>query len=128
MKKKYFINLAIMLLLSVSVFAQDASLQPKPANQRTKEMLLTLQTDLSISNDQAAKAYTPFFDFYAAQEKAMNDMVAAGQINREELKELRAKLIVERDAKLQTIFTEAQMKKFKDEVEPAMRQQRSAKN
>ena len=130
MKKQLIIGL-LALTISGSVMAQNAvnaapseQRQIKAPNERTKETILKLQQELGLSNDQMAKSYDPFFEFFNAQHIVMEEMRASGRIDREAMKEKRDVLAGERDVKLKAIFTEEQMKKFKEVVEPAMRMQR----
>lgn len=130
MKKQLIIGLLAMIT-SGSVMAQNGEnaasteqRQPKAPNERTKETILKLQQELGLSNDQMAKTYDPFFEFFTAQHNVMEEMRASGRIDREAMKEKRDVLAGERDVKLKVIFTEEQMKKFKEVVEPAMRMQK----
>lgn len=130
MKKQLIIGL-LAIITSGSVMAQNAEnaasteqRQPKAPNERTKETILKLQQELGLSNDQMAKTYDPFFEFFNAQHIVMEEMRASGRIDREAMKEKRDFLARERDVKLKVIFTEEQMKKFKEVVEPAMRMQK----
>jgi periplasmic protein CpxP/Spy len=108
--------------------AASQNVEQKQPNERTKETLLKLQAELGISNDQAGKAYPVFEAFYTAQQKMRDEMRAAGgEMDREKMKAARQELADKRDAHLKEIFTEAQMKKWKDEVEPSMRPQRKSK-
>lgn len=71
-----------------------------------------------------------FAFYYRAQDKLRDDMMAnsgGGRPDQAAMDEMRAKmqeLVKERDEKLQKIFTEAQMKKWKDEIEPALNPRR----
>jgi protein CpxP len=98
--------------------------QQKTPAERTKETLLKLQDALPFTGDQGAKSYPIFFDFYTAQQKAMEDMRASGTMDRDAMKATRDKLAAERDAKLAVIFTPDQMKKWTNEIEPSLRPQR----
>ena len=59
------------------------------------------------------------------QQKAMDEIRAAGG-DREAMQAKRKEFTDARDAKLKEIFTEAQMKQWKDEIEPSLRPQRPA--
>ena len=99
-------------------------MQQKTPSERTKETLLKLQTDLSINNEQSAKAQPVFLDFYTQQQQAMDDMRASGSFDREAMKATRERLAAIRDKHLTEIFTADQMTKWKTVVEPSMRPQR----
>ncbi len=133
MKKQLLFSLFAITIAATSVKAQEGTMAAAPAqgmeqkqpNERAKETLLKLQADLGISNDQSGKAYPVFEAFYTAQQKLRDEMRAAGgQMDREKMKASREELVAKRDEQLKVIFTEAQMKKWKDEIEPSMRPQR----
>ena len=50
--------------------------------------------------------------------------IRSGGGGREEMMAARQKLVEERDQKLKGVLSEAQMKTWKDEIEPSMRPQR----
>ncbi len=135
MKRKLLFSLLAIAISIATVKAQDGAMAAPPAgmeqkqpNERTKEILLKLQTDLGLSSEQGGKAYPVFEEFFTAQQKMRDEMRAAGgEIDREKMKATREEMATKRDDKLKLIFTEAQMKKWKDEIEPSMRPQRKPK-
>jgi periplasmic protein CpxP/Spy len=133
MKKQFLLSLLAIAITTTTVKAQEAiaaapqNVEQKQPNERTKETLLKLQAELGISNDQSAKAYPVFEAFYTAQQKLREEMRASGSNDREKMKAGREELVTKRDEQLKEIFTEAQMKKWKEEVEPSMRSQRKNK-
>ena len=64
-------------------------------------------------------------EFINGQQKAMDEVRASGG-DREAMMAKRKEFSDSRDAKLKLIFTEAQMKQWKDEIEPSLRPQRPA--
>jgi periplasmic protein CpxP/Spy len=135
MKKQFLLSLLAIVVITTTIKAQEAvkpaspqGMEQKQPNEKTKETLLKLQTELGISNDQAGKAYSVFEEFYIAQQKFRDEMrVVDGGTDKEKMKANRDELTTKRDEQLKLIFTEAQMKKWKDEVEPTMRPQRKNK-
>lgn len=72
-----------------------------------------------------AEVDSAFAAFYRAQDKMREELMAGGERpDRETMMAKNKALADERDAKLLKIFTEAQYKKWKDEIEPALRPQR----
>ena len=59
---------------------------------------------------------------------AVNEMRASGSVDRDAMMAKRKEQSDARDLKLKAIFTEDQMKKWKDEIEPTTRQQRAPSN
>lgn len=104
--------------------APPQGMQQKTPAERTKETILKLQTDLSINNDQSAKANPVFLDYYTNMQQAMDEMRASGSFDREAMKAARDKQSAIRDKRLTEIFTADQLTKWKTVVEPSMHQQR----
>ena len=82
--------------------------------ERTKRIVDTLATVFKLDQDHQTQATTVFVDFY----KSMTSMGQGAS------PEDRQKLTADRDDKLRKVLGEDQFKKFKDEIEPAMRQRR----
>ncbi len=80
---------------------------------------------LKLDAETKAKADVIIADYINGQQKAMDEVRAAGG-DREAMMAKRKEFTDARDAKLKAIFTEAQMKQWKDEIEPSLRPQRPA--
>lgn len=126
MKKTIFLMLAIVVT-GLSVSAQGGGgggFQRRTPEERTK-MVMDKLADFKLDKAKADQTDSVFINFYRAQEKMMQDMMAGGgQPDRDKMREGRQKLMGDRDDKLKTIFTADQFKKWKDEIEPSMRPQR----
>jgi protein CpxP len=127
--KKSIILAAFAVLIGVfSAQAQGGNgggggFQRRTVEERVKSVMEKLG-DLKLDKDQTTRTDSAFSEFYRAQDKAMQEMRAAGQPDREKMRETRQKLEADRDEKLKKIFTEAQFKKWKDEIEATTRPQR----
>ena len=122
--KKQFILIVLAALFSISIVnAQGGGGQRKTPEERTKEAMEKL-APLNLDTDAKAKTETTIAEFYNAQQKAMEEMRASGTMDREAMMAKRKELAEARDTKLKAIFTADQMKKWKDEIEPALRPQR----
>ena len=97
--------------------------QQKTPAERTKETLLKIETDMAVTNDQAAKAFPVFLDFYTGMETAMQSM-RAGTTDRDQFKATRDNLSAVRDKRLAGILTADQMTKWTTVVEPSTHPQR----
>jgi hypothetical protein len=94
---------------------------PEENLKMVKEKLV----DLKLSADQTTKSDTVFINFYRERDKMMEEMRAGGgQPDREAMRAKNEKMATDRDDKLKAIFSADQFKKWKDEIEPAMRPQR----
>jgi protein CpxP len=122
--KKAILLLAIAITGVLAVQAQGGGgyqrRTPEERLKLTKEKL----ADLKLDKDQTTKSDSVFMDHYKAQDKMFEEMRAGGAPDREQMREKMQKLAGERDEKLKKIFTEDQFKKWKDEIEPALRPQR----
>ena len=97
--------------------------QRQTPEERTKATMEKLAV-LNLAADAKTKTETVIADFNNAQQKAMEEMRASGSMDRDAMMAKRKELAEARDAKLKLIFTEEQMKKWKDEIEPSLRPQR----
>ena len=123
MKKQLLITLFAIVAAVGSVKAQD-NMQQKTPNERAKETFTKLKTDLVLVVEQEGKVFQAFEDFYTTMQKLREEMRAAGNTDRERMKDNVQRVTTVREDKLKVILTEAQMKKWVNDIEPAMRPQR----
>jgi periplasmic protein CpxP/Spy len=124
--KKMIAAVLITALFSTAAVAQEGGggFARKTVPERVKEVMEKL-TDFKLEKAKADMTDSIFTVFFTAQQKMVEDMRAGGGMpDREVMKEKRQKLVDERDTKLKTVFTEEQFKKWKEEIEPSMRQGR----
>lgn len=126
MKKKIALLFAAAIFSITALMAQDGRQRMTP-EERTK-MTMEKMATLNLSADVKTKTEKIINDFYTAQQKAMQDMRTSGSMDRDAMMATRKKLADERDAKLKEIFTQDQMKKWINEIEPSLRPQRPAQN
>jgi protein CpxP len=94
---------------------------PEENLKMVKEKLV----DLKLSAEQTTKSDTVFINFYRDRDKMMEEMRAGGGApDRDAMRAKSEKLATDRDDKLKAVFSADQFKKWKDEIEPAMRPQR----
>lgn len=124
MKKQLVWMLFAALFSVTAVNAQGGGGQqrqtPEERTKATMEKLAVLNLDAAAK----AKTETVIADFNNAQQKSMEEMRASGSMDRDAMMAKRKELADARDVKLKAIFTEEQMKKWKDEIEPSLRPQR----
>jgi periplasmic protein CpxP/Spy len=122
MKKKIVLFLAVTLSVVFSANAQGG--QRRTAEERVKTAMDKL-ADFKLDKDKSALTDSAFMAYYKAQDKTREEMMAAGGTpDRDAMREKMQKFAAERDEKLKKIFTEAQYKKWKDEIEQTLRPQR----
>lgn len=111
-------------MLSMAAFAQGGGGQRMTAEERVK-FIIEKMTPMNLDADTKSKAGIIITDFVNGQQKAMEEIRANGG-DREAMLAKRKEFADARDAKLKEILTEAQLKQWKDEIEPALRPQRPA--
>ncbi len=117
----------IVFLFAACIFITSANAQGGGQRQTPEERAATAMEKMAPLNlDSAVKVKTNVIitDFFQNQQKAFMEMRESGNMDREAMMAKRKELAGERDAKLKLIFTEAQMKKWVDEIEPSLRPQR----
>lgn len=124
--KKVFLLLAIAITGAFAVQAQGqgggGGFQRRTPEERLK-MVKEKLVDLKLNADQTTKSDSTFMESFRAQGKMMEDMRAGGGApDRDAMREKMQKINADRDEKLKKIFSEDQYKKWKDEIEPSMRQ------
>ncbi len=116
MKVKIFF---ISLFLIGGMMAKAQNDPPRrTVEERVKMVMEKLTPGLNLDKDQQSKTDSTFADYYRSMNKIREGLPAGERPDRAVMDKLRT----ERDEKLKTIFKEEQFKKFKDEIEPSLRQ------
>ncbi len=123
MKKQWVLMVIAAIFGFTTVNAQGGGGQRQTPEERIKATMEKM-APLNLDAETKVKTEVIITDFFNAQQKAMDEMRAGGSFDREAMSAKRKELADSRDAKLKLIFTEAQMKQWKDEIEPSMRPQR----
>ena len=127
--KKIKIGLLAVLMMAgtISTFAQGGGngggggMQQRTPEERSKRVVDTLTSIFKLDAAATTAVQTTFVDYYKASDKMREEMRAGGgQMDRTAFE----KLTSDRDEKLKKSLSADQFKKFKDEIEPAMRQRR----
>jgi len=118
MKKHFIFILGLLLAGTTLVNAQNGP--RRTAEERTKRVVDTLTTVLKHDKAHADQVDTVFLAYNKEADKLRESMQASGNFDRDAF----MKLTSERDEKLKKILSEADFKKFKEEIEPALRPQR----
>lgn len=124
MKKQIVMTTMAAIFSIAAVKAQGGGGQRMTPEERIK---FTIEKMAPLNLDAATKAKSDAIitDYINEQQKAMDEIRANGG-DRDAMMAKRKELVDARDAKLKLIFTEAQMKLWKDEIEPSLRPQRPA--
>jgi len=122
MKKQILLLVAGICFSITSLMAQE-NMQRQTPEERAKSAMEKM-APLNLEAEAKTKTEVIMLDFYTAQQNAMKEMRASGDVNRETMMAKRKELADARDAKLKLIFTTEQLKKWVDEIEPGLRPQR----
>ena len=122
MKKKILL-LAAGICFSITSLVAQENVQRQTPEDRTKAAIEKM-APLNLDTDAKTKTEAIMLEFYTAQQTAMREMRASGNVDRNAMMSKRKELADARDAKLKLIFTAEQFKKWTDEIEPALRPQR----
>jgi len=124
--KKQLVLAAIAAMFSITaVNAQGGGGGQRMTPEERIKFTIEKMAPLNLDADTKAKADIIITDFVNGQQKATDEVRAAGG-DRDAMMAKRKEFADARDAKLKLIFTEAQMKQWKDEIEPSLRPQRPA--
>lgn len=123
MKKQLLLTVFAALIGISTTFAQGGGQRMTP-EERIK---FTIEKMAPLNLDAATKAKSDSIitNYVNESQKAMDEIRAAGG-DRDEMMAKRKELADARDVKLKAIFTEAQYKQWKEEIEPSLRPQRPA--
>lgn len=109
-----------MLLVAGTMFAQGQGFQRRTVEERVKRVVDTLTTVYKFDKTVQDQAMVVFTDYYKAMDKMREGLPEGERPDRTQMD----KLTAERDERLKKVLTEEQFKKFKDEIEPALRSRR----
>jgi thiamine biosynthesis lipoprotein ApbE len=111
--------LTILMFATVLIANAQGGMRRTP-EERTKRVVDTVTTVFKLEANQVAQAQTAFMDYYKESDKLRESMQGGTPPDRSVFE----KLTSDRDEKLKKIFTEDQFKKFKADIEPALRTRR----
>ena len=121
--KKQILLLAAGICFSITSLLAQGNMQRQTPEERTKATIEKM-APLNLDSTTKAKTEVIIADFYNALQKSMEEMRASGAMDREAMMAKRKELADIRDGKLKMIFTQEQLKKWIDEIEPSLRPQR----
>lgn len=124
MKKQIALSLMALFVTMASVMAQSQGGKRLTVAERVKAVNEKL-ADFKLDNDKLNKTDSVFTTYYTSMQKQREEMMSGGGTpDNEAVRDKMLKLNIERDEQLQLIFTNDQFKKWKEDIEPALRPQR----
>jgi acyl-CoA reductase-like NAD-dependent aldehyde dehydrogenase len=126
MKKKILFAAIAALISTAAINAQGGGGFPRrTVEERVKTIHEKFDSTFHLEAAKQTKVDTVFADYYRAQDKSREEMMAGGNPpDRDAMRAKMQELAAQRDGNLKAILTEDQMKKWKDELEPSLRPQR----
>lgn len=125
MKFKVVLVLVLVLCGAVIVNAQQGNYPQRTVEERVKAVHEKLDSAFKFDAAKQGKIDSVFATYYRQQDKVREELRSTGE--RPDRETVIAKMqpaIDARDKELKTIVSEAEFKKWKEEIEPAMMQQR----
>ena len=124
MKKRIAFLIGILFISISSLLAQGQGGPRLTLEERIKAVNEKL-ADFKLDGQKLAKTDSVFTIYYNELQKQREEMRASGGApDRDAMRDKMLKLSNDRDKQLKLIFTAEQFKKWKDDIEPAMRPQR----
>ena len=124
MKKQLVVLMAAVFFMLSSAQAQGGGMQRQTPEERTTAVMAKIDSAFKPTEAIKTSVKGIFMDYYTAQQKAMEEMRASGNMDRDAMMAKRKEFSDARDVKLKAVFTETQMKIWTEQIEPGMRPQR----
>ncbi len=123
--KKQIAFVIIALFVSCSSLMAQAQGGPRLTLEDRIKAVNEKLADFKLDTEKLSKTDSVFTVYYNTLQKQREEMRSAGGTpDREAMREKMLKLNIDRDEQLKLIFTTEQFKKWKDDIEPALRPQR----
>ena len=125
MKFKVVLVLVLSLCGAVMLNAQQGNFPQRTVEERVKAVHEKLDSAFKFDAAKQGKIDSVFATYYRQQDKVREELRSGGERpDRETVIAMMQPAIEARDKELKTILSEAEFKKWKEEIEPAMMQQR----
>ena len=125
MKKQILLAAIADLFSFTAVNAQGGgNFQRRTPEERLKPVHDKIDSAFKLDAAKLKQVDEIFLNAFKESDKKMQELMAGGQPDREAMMAARKEINDARDVKLKEVLTEAQMKTWKDELEPSLRPQR----
>ena len=122
--KKQLVVAALAAMCSIAAVNAQGNFQRRTPEERLKPIHEKLDSAFKFNAEKFGKIDTVFLNSFKDQDAKMQELMAAGDPDREAMMAMRQKINEEREAKLKPLFTDEQFKIWKEQLEPALRPQR----
>ena len=116
--------MAIAAVVSITAANAQGGFQRRRVEERVKSVHEKLDSAFKLEAVKMTQVDSIFTGYYKTQDAAREEMMAGGSPDRDAMRAKMQELAAARDEKLKLVFTEEQMKTWKDTIEPSMRPQR----
>ncbi len=124
MKKIFLLSTLFLLTMVFNNASAQGGAVRKTVEERVSDVMTKL-TDFNLDKAKNTETQTVITDFYKAQEKMREEMMAGGGMpDRDAMREKIQQMGSERDEKLKKIFSEEQFKKWTTDIVPSLTPQR----
>ena len=124
MKRKILLLITIIIAGTMGLNAQGGG-QRLTVEERVKRVHDKIDSAFKLSPTKIADVDSIFANFYRAQNKVREDMMAGGgQFDRQAMNDKMKPFMDDRDAKLKAILGDDNYKIWKEQIEPALMPQR----
>ena len=125
MKKQILLAAIAALFSFTAVNAQGGgNFQRRTPEERLKPVHDKIDSAFKLDAAKLKQVDEIFLNAFKESDKKMQELMAGGQPDREAMMAARKEINDAREVKLKEVLTEAQMKTWKDELEPSLRPQR----
>lgn len=125
MKKQILLAAIAALFSFTAVNAQGGgNFQRRTPEERLKPIHDKIDSAFKLEPAKLKQVDEIFLNAFKDSDKKMQELMAGGQPDRDAMMAARKEINDARDAKLKEVLTEAQMKIWKDDIEPSTRPQR----
>ncbi len=125
MKKQFvLIAVAAFAFIGTATAQGGGGFQRRTVEERVKSVHEKLDSAFKFAPAKAAAVDSIFAGYYRDSDKAREEMMASGTMDRDAMRAKMGELSAARDEKLKKELTEDQMKAWKETIEPSMRPQR----
>ena len=122
--KKQFVSIVLAVFAFTCTVNAQGGFQRRTVEERVKSVHEKLDSAFKPEKVKMAAIDSLFTGYYKDQDKARDEMMASGTVDRDAMRVKMTELSDARDVKLKAILTEGEMKIWKETIEPSMRPQR----
>lgn len=122
--KKQLVLIALAVIVGTCTVNAQGGFQRRTVEERVKAVHEKLDSAFKPDAAKMSALDNVFTQYYTDQDKARDEMMASGNPDRDAMRAKMMEMATARDAKLAKVLTEAELKIWKESIEPSMRPQR----